>query len=113
VQRFALEVAASTTFSVHLDHAASAKARGAYRPLRVLAYDLLRAAIDEGSIATISISDLLATFLLSSVRSVTKMTVAGSGVAQPSGEELWQLVSRGVATWSSSQAARTSIRERL
>jgi AcrR family transcriptional regulator len=90
--------AAFTIFSVHLDHAAPAKAWGAYRPLRVLAYELLRAAIDEGSIRTDVDTDLLATFLLSSVRSMIEMTIAGSGVAQPTGEELWQLVAGGVTT---------------
>jgi len=90
--------AAFTIFSVHLDHAAPAKAWGAYRPLRVLAYELLRAAIDEGSIRTDVDTDLLATFLLSSVRSMIEMTIAGSGVAQPTGEQLWQLVAGGVTT---------------
>ena len=41
-------------------------------------------------------TDLLATFLLSSVRSVTEMAIAGRGVAQPTGEELWQLVAGGI-----------------
>jgi AcrR family transcriptional regulator len=88
--------AAFTIFSVHLDDAAPAKAWGAYRPLRVLAYELLLAAIDDGSIRGDLDPDLLATFLLSSVRSVTEMTIAGSGVAQPTGEELWQLVAGGI-----------------
>jgi AcrR family transcriptional regulator len=90
--------AAFTILSVHLDHAAPSKAWGAYRPLRVLAYDLLRAAIDDGSIRTDLDTDVLATFLLSSVRSVTEMSIAGSGVAQPTGEQLWQLVAGGVMT---------------
>ena len=90
--------AAFTIFSVHLDHAAPSKAWGAYRPLRVLAYDLLRAAIDDGSIRSDLDTDLLATFLLSSVRTMTEMTIAGSGASQPSGEELWQLVAGGVMT---------------
>lgn len=88
--------AAFTIFSVHLDHAAPAKAWDAYRPLRVLAYELLRAAADDGSIRTDLGTDLLATFLLSSVRSVTEMTIAGSGVARPTGEQLWRLVAGGV-----------------
>jgi AcrR family transcriptional regulator len=88
--------AAFTIFSVHLDHAAPAKAWDAYRPLRVLAYDLLRAAADAGAIRTDLDTDLLATFLLSSVRSVTEMAIAGRGVAQPTGEELWQLVAGGI-----------------
>jgi AcrR family transcriptional regulator len=88
--------AAFTIFSVHLEHAAPAKVWGAYRPLRVLAYELLRAAADDGAIRDDVDPDLLATFLLSSVRSVTEMTIAGSGAAQPTGEELWQLVAGGV-----------------
>jgi hypothetical protein len=66
--------------------------------LRVLAYELLRAAADHGAIRTDIDTDLLATFLLSSVRSVTEMTIAGSGTGQPTGEELWQLVAGGVTT---------------
>ena len=88
--------AAFTIFSVHLDHAAPAKLWGAYRPLRVLAYELLRAAADDGAIRTDFDADLLATFLLSSVRSVTEMTIAGSGVARTTGEQLWELVAGGV-----------------
>jgi AcrR family transcriptional regulator len=90
--------AAFTMFSVHLDHTAPAKLWGAYRPLRVLAYELLRAAVDDGSIRADLDTDVLATFLLSAVRNVTEMTIAGSGVAQPTGEELWQLVAGGIAT---------------
>jgi AcrR family transcriptional regulator len=90
--------AAFTIVSVHLDHAAPSKAWGAYRPLRVLAYELLRASIDDGSIRSDLDTDLLATFLLSSVRTMTEMTIAGSGAAQPTGEELWQLVADGVTT---------------
>jgi AcrR family transcriptional regulator len=89
--------AAFTIFSVHLDHAAPAKAWNAYRPLRVLAYELLRAAVDVGSVRADLDADLLATFLLSSVRTMTEMTIAGTGAAQPTGEELWQLVAGGVA----------------
>jgi AcrR family transcriptional regulator len=90
--------AAFTTFSVHLDHTAPAQLWGAHRPLRVLAYEPLRAAADHASIRTDIDTDLLATFLLSSVRSVTEMTIAGSGTGQPTGEELWQLVAGGVTT---------------
>ena len=90
--------AAFTIFAVHLDHAAPSKVWDVYRPLRALAYELLRAAADDGSIRTDLDADLLATFLLSSVRSVTEMAIAGSGVAQPTGEELWQLVAGGVTT---------------
>jgi AcrR family transcriptional regulator len=89
--------AAFTIFSVHLDHAAPSKAWGAYRPLRVLAYELLRAAIDDGSIRSDLDTDLLATFLLASVRTMTEMTIAGSGAAQPTGDELWRLVAEGMA----------------
>jgi AcrR family transcriptional regulator len=89
---------AFTILSVHLDHAAPAKAWRAYRPLRVLAYELLRAAADDGAIRTDVDTDLLATFLLSSVRSVTEMAIAGSGVARPTGEELWELVAGGMTT---------------
>jgi len=88
---------AFTMFSVHLDHAAPARLWGAYRPLRVLAYELLRAAADDGAIRTDVDTDVLATFLLSSVRSVTEMTIAGSGVAHTTGEQLWELVAGGVA----------------
>jgi AcrR family transcriptional regulator len=90
--------AAFTIFAVHLDHAAPSKVWDAYRPLRVLAYDLLRAAADEGAIRTDLDADLLATFLLSSVRTVTEVTIAATATLQPSGEQLWQLVAGGVTT---------------
>jgi AcrR family transcriptional regulator len=88
---------AFTEFAVHLDAAAPAKAWNAYRPLRILAYDLLRAAIDDGSIRSDLDTDLLAGFFLSSVRSVTEITIAGTSTATASGEQLWQLVAHGVA----------------
>lgn len=88
---------AFTAFSIHLDAAAPAKAWNAYRPLRVLAYDLLRAAIDDGSVRSDLDTDLLAAFFLSSVRTLTEITIAGAGAACPRGEQLWQLVADGVA----------------
>jgi AcrR family transcriptional regulator len=88
--------AAFTEFSVHLDFAAPAKAWDAYRPLRILAYELLRAAIDDGSIRADLDPDLVAAFLLSSVRTVTEITIAGTSTARPTGEQLWQLVADGV-----------------
>jgi AcrR family transcriptional regulator len=88
--------AAFTIFAVHLDHAAPSKVWAAYRPLRVLAYELLRAAADDGSIRADLDPDLLATFLLSSVRTITEITMAGTATLQPSGEQLWQLVAGGV-----------------
>ena len=45
---------------MHLDFAAPAKAWDAYRPLRILAYELLRAAIDDGSIRADLDPDLVA-----------------------------------------------------
>ena len=81
--------AAFTEFSVHLDFAA-------YRPLRILAYELLRAAIDDESIRADLDPDLVAAFLLSSVRTVTEITIAGTSTARPTGEQLWQLVADGV-----------------
>ena len=72
--------------------------RSAERPLRVLAYELWRAAADDGSIRTDLDADLLATFLLSSVRTVTEITMAGTATLHPSGEQLWQLVADGVTT---------------
>jgi AcrR family transcriptional regulator len=87
---------AFTQFSVHLDAAAPAKAWNAYRPLRLLAYDLLRAALDDGSIRSDLDTDLLAGFLLSSVRSVTEIAIAGTSTATPTGEQLWQLVAHGI-----------------
>ena len=88
--------AAFTEFAVHLDFAAPARAWDAYRPLRILAYELLRAAIDDGSIRADLDSDLVAAFLLSSVRTVTEITIAGTSTARPTGEQLWQLVADGV-----------------
>jgi AcrR family transcriptional regulator len=88
--------AAFTAFSVHLDLAAPAKAWNAYRPLRSLAYDVMRAAIDDGSIRVDLDPDLLAAFLLSSVRTLTEITIAGTSTARPTGEQLWQLVADGV-----------------
>lgn len=83
-------------FSVHLDLAAPAKAWNAYRPLRILAYELLRAALDDGSIRADLDTDLLAGFLLSSVRTLTDITIAGTSTARPTGEQLWQLVADGI-----------------
>ena len=88
--------AAFTAFSVHLDLAAPAKAWNAYRPLRILAYDVMRAAIDDGSIRVDLDPDLLAAFLLSSVRTLTEITIAGTSTARPTGEQLWQLVADGI-----------------
>jgi AcrR family transcriptional regulator len=88
--------AAFTAFSVHLDLAAPAKAWNAYRPLRSLAYDLMRAAIDDGSIRVDLDPDLLGAFLLSSVRTLTEITIAGTSTARPTGEQLWQLVADGI-----------------
>lgn len=90
--------AAFTIFSVHLEHASPSKAWDAYRPLRVLAYELLRAAIADGTIRSDLDPDILATFLLSTVRTMTEMAIAGSGSAHPTGEELWQLVADGMTT---------------
>jgi AcrR family transcriptional regulator len=87
---------AFSEFSVHLDMAAPVKAWNAYRPLRLLAYDLLRAAIDDGSIRSDLDADLLAAFLLLSVRTVTELTLAGTSTANPTGEQLWQLVAGGI-----------------
>jgi AcrR family transcriptional regulator len=88
--------AAFTAFSVHLDFAAPAKAWNAYRPLRILAYDVMRAAIDDGSIRVDLDPDLLAAFLLSSVRTLTEITIAGTSTARPTGDQLWQLVADGI-----------------
>ena len=89
---------AFTEFSVHLDLAAPAKAWNAYRPLRVLAYELLRAAVDDGAVRTDVDPDLLAGFVLLSVRNLTELTIAGNTTAaRPTGEQLWQLVAQGVA----------------
>jgi AcrR family transcriptional regulator len=88
--------AAFTEFSVHLDFAAPAQAWDAYRPLRILAYELLRTAIDDGSIRTDLDPDLVAAFLLSSVRTVTEIAIAGTSTAHPSGEQIWQLIADGV-----------------
>jgi AcrR family transcriptional regulator len=89
---------AFTEFSVHLDLAAPAKAWNAYRPLRVLAYELLRAAVDDGAIRTDVDPDLLAGFVLLSVRNLTELTIAGNTTAaRPTGEQLWLLVAQGVA----------------
>jgi AcrR family transcriptional regulator len=75
--------AAFTQFSVHLDLVAPAKAWDAYRPLR----GSVRADLDP---------DLVAAFLLASVRTVTEITIAGTSSARPTGEQLWRLVADGV-----------------
>ncbi len=87
---------AFTEFSIHLDAAAPAKAWDAYRPLRLLAYDLLRTAIDDGAIRDDLDTDLLAAFLLTSVRTITEVTIAGTSTATPTGDQLWRLVADGV-----------------
>jgi AcrR family transcriptional regulator len=89
---------AFTEFSVHLDHAAPAKAWSAYRPLRILAYELLDAAVADGSIRSDVDTDLLAGFLLLAVRELTELTIAGHSSARPTGNQLWQLVAEGVTS---------------
>jgi hypothetical protein len=95
----------SAEFSVHLDFVAPAKAWDAYRPLRLLAYELLRAAIDDGSVRADLDPDLVAAFLLASVRTVTEITIAGTSTARPTGEQLWQLVADGVTPLARGSAA--------
>ena len=97
--------AAFTQFSVHLDLVAPAKAWDAYRPLRLLAYELLRAAIDDGSVRADLDPDLVAAFLLASVRTVTEITIAGTSTARPTGEQLWRLVADGVTPLARGSAA--------
>jgi AcrR family transcriptional regulator len=89
--------AAFTQFSVHLDFAEPAKAWTAYRPLRTLAYELLLAAVDDGAIRADVDTDLLAGFVLLSVRGLTELAIAGTSTMRPTGELLWELVAGGVS----------------
>jgi AcrR family transcriptional regulator len=89
--------AAFQEFRVHLEVAAPAKSWDAYRPLRALMYDLLRAAVEDGSIRTDLGIDLVAGFVLSSMLSLTELAAAGTAHPWPTGDEFWLLVCGGIA----------------
>ena len=73
--------AAFTEFSVHLDFAAPRRPGTRTGRCGSSPTSCCRAAIDDGSIRTDLDPDLLAAFLLSSVRTVTEITIAGTATA--------------------------------
>ena len=66
-----------------------------YRPVRVLADELLRAAIGAAAIRSDVDPGVIAQFILSSVRSIAELEIGGSTV-HTTGEQLWQMVAGGV-----------------
>jgi AcrR family transcriptional regulator len=81
--------------TVHLGMATPEKVWRVYRPVRVLAYELMRAAIEDGSIRADIDPDVVAQFILSSVRSVAELEIAGSSV-HTAAEQLWDMIAGGV-----------------
>ena len=75
----------------------------AFRPLRVLAYELLRATAAEHGVRSDLDLDLLAGFVLSSVSTMTELAIDEPDARWPDGEQLWQLIALGVT-----QASATS-----
>ena len=67
-----------------------------FRPLRLLAYELLRAANDERGVRTDLEIDLLAGFVLSSMLTLTRLTIDEPEQRWPDGEQLWALIAQGV-----------------
>ncbi len=82
--------------TVRLGITAPDKAWHAYRPVRVLAYEVLRAAIDDGVLRTDLDPDVVAQFVLASVRSAAEMEVTGASSVHVSGEQVWQLLAPGL-----------------
>ena len=82
--------------ALHLSAVAPAKSWKTYRPLRVLAYELLRAAAAEHEVRSDLDIDRLAGFILLSVSAVTELAIDEPEQRWPDGEQLWQLVAQGV-----------------
>ena len=82
--------------AIHLSAVAPAKSWKTFRPLRVLAYELLRAAVVEGELRTDLEIDLLAGFILSSVSTMTELAIDEADSRWPDGNQLWQLVAKGI-----------------
>jgi AcrR family transcriptional regulator len=86
--------------ALHLSAVAPAKSWKTYRPLRVLAYELLRAAAAEHEVRSDLDIDRLAGFILLSVSAVTELAIDEPEQRWPDGEQLWQLIARGVTRGS-------------
>ena len=84
--------------ALHLSAVAPAKSWKTFRPLRVLAYELLRAAAAEHGVRSDLDIDLLAGFILLSVSTMTELAIDEPDQRWPDGEQLWQLVAQGVAS---------------
>ena len=81
----------------HLSAVAPVKSWKTYRPLRVLAYELSRAAAAEHEVRSDLDIDRLAGFILLSVSAVTELAIDEPEQRWPDGEQLWQLVAEGRA----------------
>jgi hypothetical protein len=82
--------------ALHLSAVAPAKSWKTFRPLRVLAYELLRAAAHTDEVRTDLDIDLLAGFILLSVSSMTELAIDEPEQRWPDGGQLWQLIAQGV-----------------
>ena len=82
--------------AIHLSAVAPAKSWKTFRPLRVLAYELLRAAAGEDAVRSDLEIDLLAGFILSSVSSMTELAIDEPDHRWPDGDQLWQLIADGI-----------------
>jgi AcrR family transcriptional regulator len=90
--------------ALHLSAVSPTKPWKAFRPLRVLAYELLRAAAAEHDIRTDLDLDLLAGFVLSSVSTMTELAIDEPDARWPDGEQLWQLIAGGIGQVSAKPA---------
>jgi AcrR family transcriptional regulator len=82
--------------AIHLSAVAPAKSWKTFRPLRVLAYELLRDTAGEDAVRSDLEIDLLAGFILSTVSSMTELAIDESDHRWPDGEQLWQLIADGI-----------------
>jgi AcrR family transcriptional regulator len=84
------------SLAIHLSAVAPAKSWKTFRPLRVLAYELLRAAAGEAGVRSDLEIDLLAGFILSTVSSMTELAIDEPDHRWPDGDQLWQLIADGI-----------------
>lgn len=82
--------------SLHLSAVAPAKSWKTFRPLRVLAYELLRAAAADESVRSDLDIDRLAGFILLSVSAVTELAIDEPDQRWPDAQQLWLLIAQGV-----------------
>ena len=81
--------------TVHLRISSPGKAWRIYRPIRMLGYELFRAASDAGAIRGDIDAHVIAQFVLSSVRSVAELEFAESTV-RTTGDQLFEMLAGGI-----------------